>query len=251
MARLHFLLISAAITAWVCGCPPETPEPEDDDTVWWDDDAADDDTWPGPDDDAADDDTWPGPDDDDDNDTGTGDDYDGDGYSVAQGDCDDQDPSINPGAEDECDNEDNDCDSQMNEDSQAYDQYEPDNDVDGYDLGDLTGSMDTVNSFIHGPGDSDRWVFFVEDGYLDWFGIDVELSVPSGADLSLELLWIEDAEGTDHGLVGEADDGNEGVNEYLEYAGDYWSDDTGIFEVVVIAESGFNCNVPYILVIDP
>jgi len=246
MARLFSFLIPVAITAWFCGCPPDTPGPQDDDTSWWDDDAADDDSWPGPDDD----DTWP---DDDvgDDDTGSADDADGDGYTVEEGDCNDHDPTVNPGEADVCDEEDNDCDALMNEDSQAYDQYEPDNDVDGYDLGDLTDSVDTVNSFIHGPGDSDRWVFFVEDEYFDWFGIDIELSVPSGVDLALELLWIEDIDGIDQGLVAEADDGNQGINEAIEYGGTAGDDDTGIYEVVVIAESGFNCNVPYVLVIDP
>ena len=70
---------------------------DDDDNVGDDDDI-------GPDDDDAtgDDDTTPGPDD-----------LDGDGFSPQQGDCDDEDASIYPGApETPCDQVDSDCDGQ-------------------------------------------------------------------------------------------------------------------------------------------
>ena len=71
---------------------------DDDDVVGDDDDVVgDDDDAVGDDDDAV------GDDDD------ATDDADGDGYSVADGDCDDSDPTVYPGAPEECDGLDNDC----------------------------------------------------------------------------------------------------------------------------------------------
>ncbi len=43
------------------------------------------------------------------------DDDDGDGYTDNQGDCDDTDPAINPGAKEVCDEKDNNCDGQIDE----------------------------------------------------------------------------------------------------------------------------------------
>ncbi len=43
------------------------------------------------------------------------DDADGDGYSIAQGDCNDNDASVNPGAAETCDGVDNNCDGQIDE----------------------------------------------------------------------------------------------------------------------------------------
>ncbi len=60
------------------------------------------------DDSASDDDT--GDDDTGDDDTSPGDDADGDGYSTADGDCNDGNASIHPGADEECDDVDQDCD---------------------------------------------------------------------------------------------------------------------------------------------
>jgi hypothetical protein len=43
------------------------------------------------------------------------DDIDGDGYSICNGDCDDSNPAINPGAQEVCDGLDNDCNGQTDE----------------------------------------------------------------------------------------------------------------------------------------
>ena len=95
-----------------------------------DDDVSGDDDTTMPDDDAADDDAA-----DDDTDDG---DADGDGYTVEDGDCDDTDDSVYPGAEEICDEVDHDCDGLA----------VPDADGDGIDLCD---DCDDADETVH-PG---------------------------------------------------------------------------------------------------
>ena len=66
------------------------------------------------------------------------DDADGDGFSIADGDCNDNDATIYPGATDICDGLDNDCDGAIDEDA-TVNTYYYDADGDGY--GDLSNSI--------------------------------------------------------------------------------------------------------------
>ena len=229
-------LAAAFLSAGFLACDP--PVEDDDDLALDDDDTADDD-------DAADDDDTGG-----DDDTGDPNDQDGDGFTPSQGDCDDHNEGIYPGATDGCDEWDNDCDGQLNEDSPGYDDFEPNDDT-GEDLGDMTDVEETYDSFIHAPGDVDRFRFFVEDGYIGYFYVDAELiTVPAATDLSLELIQLEDDEGAYVGPVASVDDGGSGDGEYLSYGGSAGTSDTGIYELVIRAEDGYDCLVPYILLLD-
>jgi len=83
-----------------------------------DDDNADDDT--EQDDDASDDDT-------------TLTDVDGDGWTIDEGDCDDNDSETYPGAQETCDGDDEDCDGLIDEeDASGCQTYHADTDGDGY-----------------------------------------------------------------------------------------------------------------------
>ncbi len=245
---LGLLILATVLLSPACPAPVEDDDAGDDDSE--DDDAGDDDSG---DDDAGDDDTGDddtGDDDSGDDDSGSGDDQDGDGYSVADGDCDDTDPAIHPGASDVCDEVDNDCDGAINEDSPGYDQYEP-NEAVPTDLGDLTGSEETINAFIHEPADEDHFSLYVEDGMIGYFYVDAELiTVPAGLDLALELILVEDADGGYVGTVEAVDDGGESDGEFLSFGGSAFHDDSGTYELVVAPVSGFHCSVPYILVLD-
>jgi len=226
-----FLLCGAS------GCPPEILDPLDDDSTG-DDDTGDDDTG---DDDTGDDDTG----DDDTGDDDTGDDANGDGYSVAEGDCDDGNDAIYPGAEDVCDDWDNDCDGRLNEDSIGYDSYEP-NDDEGYDLGDLTEQTEIINSFLHAPGDDDHFLFYVEDGLLDWFYIDLSaISVPDEVDIRLELWLVDDVDHNYVGLLDTMDAHGPGGEESMSFDGAGGHDDSGTYELRVNADTGYDCAVPY------
>ena len=248
------LLLAMLWFAGSLGCllPPQPDDDDrpgggDDDATWGDDDDDDDDMTPPGDDDTGDDDT--GDDDTGDDDFTAGGDEDHDGYTTEQGDCDDHNPDVYPGADDLCDPFDNDCDGRLNEDSIGYDMFEP-NDQNGFDLGDLTGTLDTVDSFIHEPDDEDRFLFFVEDGYIDWFDIVLDLSgVPQGVDLALELYLVDDVDHNYVGLVASADDGGPGDAEYIDYDGSYWGDDTGMYEVLIYSESGYDCDDAYVIIV--
>ena len=91
-------------------------------------------------------------------------DEDGDGYTVDQGDCDDEDPAIHPGVDsDGCDGVDNDCDGQTDEDFEG-DEYEP-NDSRGYYLGTMKSEAELLLfGYLHPDSDEDRFRFWVEDG---------------------------------------------------------------------------------------
>jgi len=74
-------------------------------------------------------------------------DADGDGYELAEGDCDDEDPEIHPGAEEICNGLDDDCNGLV-DDSQSQMLYY-DHDGDGW-------------------GDSNSWVYGCESQHWDY-----------------------------------------------------------------------------------
>ena len=100
---------------------------------------------PGTDDD---DDSSPVVDDDDDDDTTAADDdadpsdLDEDGYSVSEGDCDDGNPDVHPGAAEVCNGEDDDCDGLLGDDER---------DLDGDGVMVCDGDCDDADSAVH-PG---------------------------------------------------------------------------------------------------
>jgi hypothetical protein len=80
-----------------------------------------------------------GPEDSGDTDAMVCEDLDGDGWETCDGDCDDGDPAVNPGATEVCNGKDDDCDSYIdNHAADGFDWY-PDADGDGY--GDAAGKV--------------------------------------------------------------------------------------------------------------
>ena len=108
---------------------------------------------------VSDDTGGPGPDADSDadsDDTGNSDvDEDGDGFDASV-DCDDQDASINPDAEEACDGLDNNCDGEVDEGFPSAAEYFPDADGDGYgDDAEMVVSCEPVDGLITQGGDCD------------------------------------------------------------------------------------------------
>ncbi len=91
-------------------------------------------------------------------------DNDSDGYTELEGDCDDDDPSIRPGASDVCDDIDNDCDDSVDEDAAGEDPYEP-NDSIAWPLGETEKGepLDAVG-FVFDEEDVDMFKFEFGDG---------------------------------------------------------------------------------------
>jgi hypothetical protein len=182
-------------------------------------------------------------------------DNDGDGYTINEGDCDDSDSNAHPGMSlDACDGVDNDCDGIADEDF-SDDEHEP-NDVSATDLGELSDYEDesvAVEGYISPSYDVDVFSFFVDDGWFDWFEVEIDLSdVPGDADLALELVWVSDSDGEAHGTVAETNEASFGGDERLTYnsgLSGIWSDTSGTYEIVVYSMAGHGCEAPYSLYI--
>lgn len=171
-------------------------------------------------------------------------DYDGDGWSVDDGDCDDYDPNSHPGmATDACDGTDNDCDSAVDEDFDE-DGYEP-NEDEGFPLGDLTGKSDVLYGYLYPTTEFDSFEFEVADGWWDYFGIDITLAgVPFDTDLGINLYKWNDSKWE---LVTTVDAAGNGGAEELSWDGSGFSDDGGLFSVVIYATNGESCSESYAL----
>jgi len=174
-------------------------------------------------------------------------DVDEDGYSVDEGDCDDEDPTIHPAAFDDCNGIDNNCDGQIDE-SGAWDETGSNPVV---DIGEIPSGYSSAQYGLFFPdGDTDTYRFYVSDGLFGWFNLYVELQgVPDGANPSLRLDLIEDAEGVEWGEIEYADEGGTGEPELISFYGNPWYDDSGWYEITVTAGDSSNCSLPYELLI--
>ncbi len=81
-------------------------------------------------------------------------DLDQDGFSTDDGDCDDEDPAVYPGAPEVCDGKDNDCDQEVDEEGET--EYFADRDLDGHgDPTDVTITCEAPEGFVATGDDCD------------------------------------------------------------------------------------------------
>ncbi len=128
------------------------------------------------------------------------------GYVKVSGDCDDQDPAVNPAAEEVCDQVDNNCDGQVDEGLETYTWYR-DRDGDGYGV--LVGAVQDCAQ---------------PDGYATMSGDcdDANPNINPGAD--------EVCNGLDDNCNGEIDEGGGLATWYADNDGDGYGVDTDTLE---------------------
>jgi hypothetical protein len=131
-------------------------------------------------------------------------DVDGDGWTVAAGDCDDLDWRVFPGADERCDSTDDDCDGEIDEDAVDAATWYVDGDGDGY------GWAEQAQWSCEQPVDaSTAWV--ADDGDCD----DGDAEVHPGA--------LERCDGLDDDCDGAADEEpQDGAAWYQDLDGDGW-----------------------------
>lgn len=169
-------------------------------------------------------------------------DDDEDGWAEDEGDCDDQDPSVNPGAADACDGRDSDCDEEIDEDAAGDDETEP-NDPGAYTLGDLADEPELqALASLHNDLDIDRFRFNMDDSSWGLFTLEVSVSnIPSGADYHVTLEHL------DLGLVYLDETGSGTLSVTVEDTA--WQEDSGTWELVVSSEGGADCGADYLVTV--
>lgn len=171
-----------------------------------------------------------------------------DGFSEADGDCDDDNSSIYPGALDVCDGLDNDCDREVDEDAVADDIWEPNDDV-ANELGRINEDGNySIAGFLHNDDDLDKFRFTLEDGWEE-FKITATLSnIPSDATYMLTFERIVSGDEEPVGHMSQVFGSEEISTEFLDSFD--WSDQSGTYEVWVESISGADCGRAYQLSIE-
>ena len=143
-------------------------------------------------------------------------DEDGDGVTVEDGDCDDSDAAVFPGAEEQCDGVDNDCDGEIDEEVQAT--WYADIDGDGYgDSVEATQACEQPEGYV---GTGDDCDVLDPDTHPDAAERcdEVDNDCDGEVDEEVQSTWYADADGDGYG------DG--AVSEESCDPGDGWVSDT-------------------------
>jgi hypothetical protein len=173
-------------------------------------------------------------------------DNDGDGWAEWDGDCDDGDITVFPGAEDVCNGLDDDCDDAVDEDA-APDGYEP-NDADAYLLGSLDDDPElTAVAALAGEGDVDRYAFSFDDSSFSLFTVTASLTgIPDDATWRFTLTRLS----SDGGLAAEEIAQTFGSGSLsLSLSDVVLQEDGGTYELVVESISGADCGRTYLLAV--
>ncbi len=169
-------------------------------------------------------------------------DADADGYTEAEGDCDDSNPDVHPDTLDDCNGEDDDCDGTIDEDAAGRDSYEPNDESWAY-LGSLEDTDEfNITAWLHNDEDLDLFSFYVEDHWWDSFGVTIRLfDIPEGAIYQLSVGKIIDDVYTESDSLF----GDDSMEILLE--GTAITDDSGTYGVVISSLGGADCGSFYLL----
>jgi hypothetical protein len=193
-------------------------------------------------------------DDDDDDDTDDDDnstaDVDNDGYSPAQGDCDDQDYTVNPGADETCNDVDDDCDGEIDNDPVDGDEYYADGDGDGYGSNsNIISACSKPNGYVNEGGDCNDSDSLIHPGATEtsWDGVDqdcdgMDFNGSSCADYALAnaLWWLDGATANISPRDGSKLLGTITYDLYGAYAYDFYSNSYDNWLILKFTENGYN-----------
>jgi hypothetical protein len=191
-------------------------------------------------------------DDDDDDDGDDEDDRDGDGFTTADGDCDDNDWYTYPGADEYCDGADNDCDGEADEDFWGYEESNNvlgsamnlgEIDIDGIST-DAT-SVEVLDLSLHNADDEDWFRFDADDDLYDDIDLRVTYTGPDDVEVKVQLYklgwdttipWLE-VTGTGEMI--------------LEDEGSIWTADEDLWAIRVLpaTDDAIGCDTTYSLLI--
>ena len=169
-------------------------------------------------------------------------DNDGDGLAEVDGDCDDNDSSVHPGAYDGCDGVDQDCDDEIDEDAATDDVFVTDGD---WDLGNLDEALSfSVTGLLHNEDDADNFTFEVSDGWVsDEFPVEVSLgNIPSNATYRLRVSLVS-SHGDETPYEVDTEFGTGSLSITIEDR--TGPEDGGVYRVLVDSIANADCGLPY------
>jgi MYXO-CTERM domain-containing protein len=146
------------------------------------------------------------------------------GYVADNTDCDDSEIDINPGADEECDSVDNDCDDEIDEDD-AIDAlvWYLDDDTDGYgDPGDSTTACAEPTGYVDNDADCDDTEIAINpDADEQCDGVDNDCDSVTDEDDAIDAAtWYEDGDGDTYGLASSTTTACSQPAGYVDRAGD-------------------------------
>ena len=148
-----------------------------------------------------------------DTDTSSGLDADGDGYGAD--DCDDNDASVNPGADEDCDGIDNDCNGEIDEGVTGT--YYEDADADGFgDAGSFTDACEAATGYVPNSDDcddTDPYIYPDAEEICDGLDNDCDGTPDDGLDTD---TYYHDGDGDGYGDPGEPADLCELTSGYVD-----------------------------------
>ncbi len=154
------------------------------------------------------------------------------GYTDEATDCDDGDGDVNPGAEELCDDQDNDCDSDVDEDAVDVSTWYLDHDEDGFGVATATmESCDLPSGYADNTDDCDDADADVNpdadeacDGEDNDCDGDTDESGASGG-----ITWYADGDGDGYGDPDRSESACEAPSGYVDASGDCDDDDATVY----------------------